>query len=348
MAVEKKTIPELPGVDGSLVSLEHFSVNVGVEWNEDLQTFWFEILEAGEDTRVEEILKRQTVDKFPLHWANFGLQQAHLPCVPGGSYENMQGLKTWTNTQKIRGFVGLEWPAESFCQLVHRLETCDSMGSLSSAGGLKILAKTDEMVEFTASYGNGFRVTPVKESHYIGPKFPLPADTTKCLPGPRSIGLGIRYMEYFVPRVGNILRCIAETYEVVLGAKIRRSADQNMIEVAIGIKENPQFIRFAEKDEVGPYEGDHFAIYVNDFLPMYGRAKQVRIGGQKSDKTVSIVWNNPVLTMKYDTLEQVKQLNEFRFKDFLDLNTGEVVYQLEHEVRSLAHPGFQVNKETFL
>ena len=43
MAVEKKTIPELPGVDGSLVSLEHFSVNVGVEWNDDLQKFWFEV-----------------------------------------------------------------------------------------------------------------------------------------------------------------------------------------------------------------------------------------------------------------------------------------------------------------
>jgi hypothetical protein len=214
------------------------------------------------------------------------------------------------------------------------------------AGGIKIMEKTDDMIEFIASYGNGFRVTRMKESHYIGPKFPLPASTTKCLPGPRSAGLGIRYMEYFVPSGGDVLRCIAQTYEVVLGAKVRRFEDK--IEVVIGIKENPQFLRFIEKDVIGPYEGDHLCIYVNDFLPMYGRAKNVRIGGQNSDKTESIVWNNPCLTMKYDTLEQVKQLNEFRLKDFLDLETGEVVYQLEHEVRSLAHPGFQVNKETFL
>ena len=222
-------------------------------------------------------------------------------------------------------------------------------GSLAATGGIKIVQKTDKMIEFVASNGNGFRIIPVKESHYIGPKFPLPAASTACLPGTRSAGLGIRYMEYFVPTGGRVLECIARTYEVVLGAKVRRFEDGEKIEVVIGITENPQFIRFVEKDVVGPYEGDHLCIYVNDFLPMYTRAKNVRIGGGNS-KTTSIVWNNPCFTMKYDTLEQVAQLNEFRFKDFLDLETGEVVYQLEHEVRSLANPSsmYQINKDTFL
>ena len=44
MSADTQTIPDLPGVEGSpLVSLEHFNVNIGVEWNEDLQTFWFEV-----------------------------------------------------------------------------------------------------------------------------------------------------------------------------------------------------------------------------------------------------------------------------------------------------------------
>jgi len=343
------SIPELHDLEGSpLVSLEHLAVNIGDQWNEDLQTFWFEILEAGADTRAEDTMKRQQIKKLPLHWANFGLQQAHLPCQPSGCYENMPGLSSWTNRQKIRGFVGMEWPADSWGQLVDRLETAAMRGSLAMTGGLNITAKTDEMIEFFACNGNGFRITSMKESHYIGPKFPLPAGTTQCLPGPRSAGLGIRYMEYSVPKGGRALRCIAETYEVVLGAKVRRFEDENKIEVVIGIKENEQFIRFVEKDVIGPYEGDHLAIYVNDFLAMYGRAKNVQIGGDKSDKTVNMVWNNPCFSLKYDTLDQVKLLNEFRFKDFLDLKTGEVVYQLEHEIRSLAHRGFQINKETFL
>ena len=41
--------------------------------------------------------------------------------------------------------------------------------------------------------------------------------------------------------------------------------------------------------QVGEYEGDHLAVYVNDFLGMYRRARAVRAGGGEA----SIVWNNP-------------------------------------------------------
>ena len=140
------------------------------------------------------------------------------------------------------------------------------------------MVKTEQMIEFVASYGNRFRIIPVKESHYIGPKFPLPAANTKWLPGTRSAGLGIRYMEYFVPNSCRTLECIAQTYEVVLGAKVRKFEDGEKIEVVIGIKDNPQFIRYIRKDVVEPYEGDHLCIYVNDFLPMYDRAKHVMVG----------------------------------------------------------------------
>jgi len=348
IAMDEETIPELPHIEGSpLVSLEHFNINVGAEWNDDLQAFWFEVLLAGVDSRTAEVMRRQSVKKLPLHWANFGLQQAHLPCQPAGCYEKMAGLGTWTNKQKMRGLVGMEWPASTWAELVARLEAAAGSGALPLTGGLKIIDKTEQMIEFLAVNGNRFRIVPMKESHYIGPKFPLPAESTKCLPGTRPAGLGIRYLEYFVPSGGRVLECIAKTYEVVLGAKVRRSEVEKKIEVLIGISENPQFIKFIEKDVVEPYEGDHLCIYVNDFMAMYNRAKSVKIGSDNSN-TLNIVWNNPCFTMKYDTWEKVKQLNEFRFKDFLNLETGEVVYQLEHEVRSLAHPGFQINKDTFL
>jgi hypothetical protein len=58
--------------------------------------------------------------------------QVHLPCQP---HENMSGLSTWTNRQKIRGFVGLEWPADSWGRLVDRLETADSRGKMVGRWG---------------------------------------------------------------------------------------------------------------------------------------------------------------------------------------------------------------------
>ena len=76
----------------------------------------------------------------------------------------------------------------------------------------------------------------------------------------------------------------------------------------------------------------------------------------------------------YDTEEMALEQNQFRFKDFIDQQTGEVlvklsrksftkvsksflitsnvsetqvVYQLEHEIRSLLHPAFQLHKNVF-
>ena len=202
------------------------------------------------------------------------------------------------------------------------------------------------MIEFTAVHGNRFRIVPKKESNFIGPKFPLPSLSTKCLPGTKPEGLGIRYIEFFVPEGTSALKWIALTYEQVLGGKVLRFEDGKRIEVVLGIKENPQFLKYVESKDVHEYEGEHICIYVNDFIGIYKKAKNVKVKHSGS-KALSIVWNNPCFTMKYDTLEQVQRLNEFRFKDFLNLETGEVAYQLEHEVRSLAHPGFMINKETF-
>ena len=87
---------------------------------------------------------------------------------------------------------------------------------------------------------------------------------------------------------------------------------------------------------MGEYEGDHLAVYVTDFLEMYRRARAVR--GEVRE--VSIVWNNPCFRWAregwmlggvdaaprdcYDTEELVLQQNQFRFKDFIDQETGEV------------------------
>jgi len=41
---ETDSLPELLGIQGSpLVSLEHFNINIGLEWTKDLEAFWFEV-----------------------------------------------------------------------------------------------------------------------------------------------------------------------------------------------------------------------------------------------------------------------------------------------------------------
>ena len=71
----------------------------------------------------------------------------------------------------------------------------------------------------------------------------------------------------------------------------------------------------------------------------------MKVETETGTKYVNLVWNNPCFTMTYDTLEEVMKVQEFSVKDFLDLETGEVVYQLEHEIRSTKHPSFQIHLE---
>ena len=44
MSSESDLIPNLPHLEGSpLVCFEHFAINVGEEWTEDLDNFWFQV-----------------------------------------------------------------------------------------------------------------------------------------------------------------------------------------------------------------------------------------------------------------------------------------------------------------
>ena len=45
------------------------------ETAEDRSINLFKVLLAGVDSRTAEVMRRQSVKKLPLHWANFGLQQ---------------------------------------------------------------------------------------------------------------------------------------------------------------------------------------------------------------------------------------------------------------------------------
>ena len=62
-----------------------------------------------------------------------------------------------------------------------------------------------------------------------------------------------------------------------------------------------------------PYDGHHIAIYIADFSGPHGLLKARGLITQESNE------------------------HQYRFNDIVDVDSGAVLFELEHEVRSLAH-----------
>ena len=99
----------------------------------------------------------------------------------------------------------------------------------------------------------------------------------------------------------------------------------------------PNFVR--PDEEVVGNHGYHICMYINDFEKTYTNAKNFQLNDHTE---VNCVWHNPRFpTSTFETLDScLAQDKEFRIKDVLDVDTGEVIYQLEWEVRALEHKSF--------
>ncbi|HLI29275.1 MAG TPA: hypothetical protein VKZ60_19580 [Chloroflexota bacterium] len=143
-------------------------------------------------------------------------------------------------------------------------------------------------------------------------------NTFRCYaPHPRfgDMLLGMPYVE-FLTRPGTAAG-IARFYEQALGAPARVDSDAGgpAARVAIGTH---QWLTFRETDApLRPYDGHHIAIYVANFSGPYAFF-------QARGRIMEDVTNH-----------------QFRFKDLVDPATDEVVFTLEHEVRSLHHPMYR-------
>jgi hypothetical protein len=124
--------------------------------------------------------------------------------------------------------------------------------------------------------------------------------------------LGMPYIEFDV-RLGTADR-IARFYRDVMGAlaTVIESADVRKACVQVGEK---QYWYFRETDEPEkPYDRHHAQIYIANFSGPYRRLKELGL-----------------LTAEVND-------HEYRFKDVVDLDTREVLFTVEHEVRSQTHP----------
>jgi predicted enzyme related to lactoylglutathione lyase len=121
-------------------------------------------------------------------------------------------------------------------------------------------------------------------------------------------GLGIRELDMRVPP--GAAAGIASFYHSVLGAPARR--ENGRAHIAMGTE---QTLTFTESDAgIAPYDGHHIAIYLADFSSPHS-------------------W----LASRGHITEESDQ-HQYRFQALVDPESGNVVTELEHEVRSLKHP----------
>jgi hypothetical protein len=120
--------------------------------------------------------------------------------------------------------------------------------------------------------------------------------------------LGMPYVELTVPR--GTAAGIARFYERGFRVKAKVQDEQAIIPVG-----RNQVLIFREADgPMAPYDGHHIAIYIGDFSGPHQ------------------------FLLKHGLVTEESNPDQYRFKDIVDPDNGKVLFELEHEVRSLRHP----------
>ena len=127
-----------------------------------------------------------------------------------------------------------------------------------------------------------------------------------------QIRLGMPYIALDVP-IGTT-PAIAKFYREILGTPAS-SSEENGRPIATASVGDGQSLIFRESDVTAPeYDGHHVAIYLADFSGPYQRLLDRGLISEESDQ------------------------HQYRFLDIIDPESGEAVFRLEHEVRSMRHP----------
>lgn len=129
-----------------------------------------------------------------------------------------------------------------------------------------------------------------------------------------DMALGMPYVEFLV--APGQAAGIARFYDQVLGAPSATESGSEGAIARVKIGRNQSLIFRETKEPTAPYDGHHIAIYVANFSRPYGFLK-----------------NRELIS------EDVRN-HQFRFKEVVDPETGQCVFLVEHEVRSLHHPMF--------
>lgn len=321
----------------TLLLLEH--ININVPSHEYILPFYFDLLGCGMDPRKAENLKSDAPKK--TLWANCGASQFHLP------YGDV--------AQRIPGQIGLSYASlEGLKARVAREEKKDNASCIKESEIGVDEASGREYVRLVDRYDNVFycrqKVNGATTSRADGWKQPViaPSDTETWQDVAKRFGrdttdcLGIDYVEFNCP-MGTAEK-ISLFYDAVLDATTCTSALRGTNDggkyaiIALGnVDENgraDQSLLFREtSQEIPPYDGHHIAIYVGESAADFEQAF-------RNAETAGIVWVNPRFSDKTENIQGARKWKQFRFKDIIDMKTGEKIYELEHEMRSIEHESF--------
>ncbi len=154
------------------------------------------------------------------------------------------------------------------------------------------------------------RFSFTERNGYVATTCPWGNDIRAYAPQDRfgDMKLGMPYVELTVPR--GMAAGIARFYEQGFRVKAKVQGEQAIIPVG-----RNQVLIFREADgPMAPYDGHHIAIYIGDFSGPHQ------------------------FLLKHGLVTEESNPDQYRFKDIVDPENGKVLFELEHEVRSLRHP----------
>jgi hypothetical protein len=134
------------------------------------------------------------------------------------------------------------------------------------------------------------------------------------VPGERfgKMQLGMPYVELEVAR--GTIEGIARFYREVLATRAGVAEDGLGRHAWAAVGPGQQLV-FRESDAAAPaFDGHHVAVYLADFSGPYRRLIERGLITEESDQ------------------------HQYRFVDIVDVDSGKVLFQIEHEVRSMRHP----------
>lgn len=170
----------------------------------------------------------------------------------------------------------------------------------------------------------------------------------------QTICRGIDYLEFFVfvtkEDAGKTVESIARFYDFFFDAptSLVNDGTSNIAIIGFGkIDENgraeqsllfreivvdePQQHQVVNSKDLGT--GHHITIYVGNCDADFEVAASNCVDGE-------LLWVNPHFLDRVLDVDEAMKCKQFRFKDIVDIHTGETLYVLEHEIRSISHPLF--------
>ena len=325
----------------TLTLLEHINLNVP---NHDyILPFYVHILGLGLDPRKASNLLtgKGTV------WANCGASQFHLPygdeaqVIPGSiglryaSLDPMlQRLKQIEEEPLERCFASYEYhdePSSSSSPQRPFIRLQDLYGNVFYCRQSASVQETDTATDSTGPSRDLRQPLVSNTANHVETLGDLAIkygmEESECQ--------GIDYVEFKCPM--GMADKIALFYDSVLDATTCVVQDKQDKVAVIGFGrvdasgKAEQCLLFRETSESIPlYDGHHIALYVGQSGSDFEQAF-------KNCETAGIVWVNPRFSDKASDLNSAKEWHQFRFKDIIDMDSGQTIFELEHEVRSLTH-----------